>query len=314
MPARPLATATISFGLVAIPVKLFTSSESAEHISFRLLHATCKTPLKRPYFCPKDEVAVDYDEIVKGYEYSKGQYVLFTDEELDALAQEVTKTIEIEEFVPVEKVDPVYLDRTYYLAPDKGGARSYKLLAKALANKDLAGLAKYAARGKQYLVSVRAMEEGLVMEQLHYPDEVRKFSEIPIEDATVKEAELKLAYQLIEQSTTDEFKPEKYTDDVKARIQEVIQQKVEGEEVTYAAAEEPKAQIIDLMEALKASREPGAGATGKRAARAKEKAAEEAKPRAAKATKAARKPAKPSPRKAAAKKATPERTARRAAR
>jgi DNA end-binding protein Ku len=314
MPARPMASATISFGLVAIPVKLFTSSESAEHISFRLLHEKCKTPLKRPYYCPKDEVMVDYDEIVKGYEYTKGQYVLFTDEELDALAQEVTKTIEIEEFVPVEKVDPVYLDRVYYLAPDKGGARSYQLLAKALGNKELAGLAKYAARGKQYLVSVRAMEDGLVMEQLHYPDEVRKFSEIPIEQANVKEAELKLAYQLIEQSTTDEFRPEKYADDVKGRIQEVIQQKVEGEEVTYAAAEEPKAQIIDLMEALKASLEPGAAATGKRAARSKEKAAEEAKPRASKSAAKARKPAKPSPRKAAAKKAAPERTARRAAR
>ena len=312
MPARPLASATISFGLVAIPVKLFTSSESAEHISFRLLHSTCKTPLKRPYYCPTDEVMVEYDEIVKGYEYTKGQYVLFTDEELDALAQEVTKTIEIEEFLPAEKVDPVYLDRTYYLAPDKGGARSYQLLAKALGNKDLAGLAKYAARGKQYLVAVRAMEDGLIMEQLHYPDEVRKFSEIPIESANVKEAELKLAYQLIEQSTTNEFRPEKYTDDVKGRIQEVIQQKVEGEEVTYAAAEEPKAQIIDLMEALKASLEPGAAATGKRSARAKEKAAESAKPRAAKAT--ARKPAKPSPRKAAAKKAAPERTVRRASR
>ncbi|HET9232694.1 MAG TPA: Ku protein, partial [Candidatus Eisenbacteria bacterium] len=258
MPARPLASATISFGLVAIPVKLFTSSESAEHISFRQLHATCKTPLKRPYYCPKDEVMVDYDDIVKGYEYSKGQYVLFTEEELESLEQEVTKTIEIEEFLPVEKVDPVYLDRTYYLAPDKGGARSYQLLSKALAKKELGGLAKYAARGKQYLVCVRAMEEGLVMQQLHYPDEVRKFSEIPIEEANVKEAELKLAFQLIEQSITKEFRPEKYTDDVKARVQEVIQKKVEGEEITFAAAEEPKAQIIDLMEALKASLEPGA--------------------------------------------------------
>ena len=314
MPARPLASATISFGLVAIPVKLFTSSESAEHISFRQLHATCKTPLKRPYYCPKDEVMVDYDDIVKGYEYSKGQYVLFTEEELEGLEQEVTKTIEIEEFLPVDKVDPVYLDRTYYLAPDKGGARSYQLLSKALAKKELGGLAKYAARGKQYLVCVRAMEEGLVMQQLHYPDEVRKFSEIPIEEANVKEAELKLAFQLIEQSITKEFRPEKYTDDVKARVQEVIQKKVEGEEITFAAAEEPKAQIIDLMEALKASLEPGAAATGKRAARAKEKAAEEAKPRASKTTAKARKPAKPSPRKAAAKKAAPERAARRAAR
>lgn len=282
MPARALASATISFGLVSIPVKLFTTSESAETISFRLLHAECKTPLKRPYWCPQDEVFVERDDIVKGYEYAKDQYVLFTDEELKAVDQEVTKAIDIEEFVPLDQVDPVYMDRPYYLAPDKGGERSYKLLAKALAKKKLGGLSKYCARGKQYLVLVRPVDDGLVMHQLHYANEVRPFSEVPMEEGTkVKDSELKLALQLIEQTASDTFKPEKYEDEVKIRLQEVIQQKIEGQEIAFAPGETPKAQIVDLMEALKASLDlESAGKSGK---------SESQK---------ARKPAKASPRKA----------------
>jgi DNA end-binding protein Ku len=283
MPARPLASATISFGLVSIPVKLFTTTESAETISFRLLHSTCKTPLKRPYWCPTDEVMVERGDIVKGYEYAKDQYVLFTDEELKAVDQEVTKAIDIEEFVPMAQVDPVFLDRPYYLAPDKGGERSYKLLSMAMEKKGLGGLAKYCARGKQYLVLVRPLEDGLVMQQLHYSNEVRPFTDVPLDTtAKVKDSEFKLALQLVEQTASKQFKPERYTDEVKTRLTEIIQQKIQGEEVTIAPGETPKAQIIDLMEALKASLDT-TPAKGRR--------------KTAKASKKARKPAKASPRK-----------------
>ena len=288
MPARPLASATISFGLVSIPVKLFTTTESAETISFRLLHSKCKTPLKRPYWCPTDEEIVGRDDIVKGYEYAKDQYVLFTDEELKGVDQEVTRAIDIEEFVPYEQVDAVYLDKPYYLAPEKGGERSYKLLSLAMQKKGLGGLAKYCARGKQYLVLVRPHGDGLVMQQLRYANEVRPFSEVPYEgDAKVKDSELKLAVQLVEQTATKEFKPDKYEDEVKLRLQEIIQQKIQGEDVTIAPGETPKAQVIDLMEALKASLDMTSG-------KGKPKA------RTARTTKA-RKPAKASPRKAAKK-------------
>ena len=285
MAARPLASATVSFGLVSIPVKLFTTVEAAESISFRMLHKPCGSPLKYQYWCPKDDKAVERDDMVKGYEYAKDRYVLFSPEELKALEEEATKAIAIEEFVALDKVDPVFYDRAYYLGPEKGGERAYKLLAQAMRQKGLAGLARYAARGKQYLVLVRPVEDGLVLQQLHYAKEVRSFADVPLPAKTeVKDSELKLALQLIEQSISDAFKPEKYEDDVKTRVQEVIQQKIAGQEVTFAPAEAPKAQVIDLMEALKAS----LAATGGRAP--------------AQAAGAARKPAKAAPRKAAAKK------------
>ncbi len=253
MAPRPLASATISFGHVSIPVKLFTSVESSESISFRMLHQNCGSPLKYQTWCPKDDKKVERDGIVKGYEYAKDRFVVFTPDELKALEEEATKAIAIEEFVSLDKVDPVYFDKAYYVAPEKGGERAYKLLSLAMAKKGLAGLAKYAARGKQYIVMVRAVEDGLVMPQLHYANEVRAFSEVPRPKTDVKDSELKLALQLIEQSISEEFKPEKYQDDVHKRVLEVIQQKVDGEEVTFAPSEAPKAQVIDLMEALKAS-------------------------------------------------------------
>ena len=193
------------------------------------------------------------DQMVKGYEFAKDQYVTFTEEEIKAMAEESTRTIEITEFVPAEKVDPVYFDTAYYLGPDKGGERAYKLLAAAMKQTGRSALAKWAARGKQYLVLVRAIEGGLVMQTLHYADEVRPFTEVPVGDAAVKEPELKLATQLVDQIAADEFHPENYEDDVRKRYQEAIQRKVDGQEVTAPAPEQPRAQIVDLMEALKAS-------------------------------------------------------------
>ena len=253
MPPRPLANATISFGLVTVPVKLFSASQPASGISFNMVHAKCGTRLKQQYWCPKDEEVVDRNDIVKGYEFSKGQYVLFNPDELKALDEVSKETIEITEFVPGDQVDPVYYEKAYYLGPDKGGDRAYRLLGEALRQTGMVALGKYAARGKQYLVMLRPRDEGIIMEQLHYADEIRPFSEVPLGDGKVKDAEVKLAIQLIEQTKSDAFRPEEYTDEVKERVQALIQRKVEGEEIVTAAEPEPEAKIIDIMDALKAS-------------------------------------------------------------
>jgi DNA end-binding protein Ku len=252
MPARSIATGTLSFGMVSIPIRMYSAGESAAAVSFNLLHDKCKSRLKQQYVCPKDNEIVARDHMVKGYQFSKDQYVTFTEEELKAMAEESQKAIEITEFVPASAVDPVYFDRPYYLGPEPGGEKAYRLLSEAMKQTGRSALAKWAARGKQYLVLIRPAGEGLVMQQLLYADEVRPISEVPIGDAELKEPELKLAVQLVEQIAADEFHPEHYEDEVRKRYQEAIRKKVEGQEIT-AAAEPPRAQIIDLMEALKAS-------------------------------------------------------------
>jgi DNA end-binding protein Ku len=253
MPARAIGSATISFGLVSVPVNLYSTSESAASVSFNMVHKKCGTRLKQQYYCPKDNEVVEKDEIAKGYEFAKGQFVLFTPEELKALDEKATNAIDVNEFVPLSEVDRLYFEKAYFLGPDKGGERAYRLLAKALEATGRAALGQYSARGKQYLVLVRPMDDVLVMEQLHYQDELRSAADVPVPDVPVKEAELNLARQLIDQTATDEFHPEKYHDTVRERVLEAIQGKVEGEEITAEAAEQPETKIIDLMEALKAS-------------------------------------------------------------
>ena len=254
MPARSIASGTISFGLVSIPVKLFSASQSSAAISFNLLHAKCSGRLKQQYICPRDDNAVvQREEMVKGYEFAKDRYVTFTPEELKALEEKSTQQIEIAEFVPSEKIDPVYFDKPYYLGPEKGADRAYRLLAEAMRRSGKTALARYAARGKQYLVQIRPLPEGgLVMQTLLYADEVRPFAEVPFEKGEVKEQELALAKQIIDQISVDDFKPEKFEDDVRKRIEAQIQRKVEGQEIQIEP-EKPQTQIIDLMEALKAS-------------------------------------------------------------
>jgi DNA end-binding protein Ku len=252
MPARSIGTGTLSFGMVSIPIRTYAAGESSAAVSFNLLHGKCKSRLKQQYVCPKDNEIVPRDQMVKGYEFTKEQYVTFTEEELKAMAEEAQKAIEITEFVPMATVDPVFFDGAYYLGPDKGGEKAYRLLNEAMKKTGRAALAKWAARGKQYLVMIRPVDKGLVMQQLLYRDEVRPIAEVPIDDAEVKDAELKLAVQLVEQIASDEFHPENYEDEVRKRYHEAIQKKVEGQEIT-AAPEAPRAQIIDLMEALKAS-------------------------------------------------------------
>jgi DNA end-binding protein Ku len=271
MPARSIGTGILSFGMVSIPIRLYAAGESASAVSFNLLHAKCKTRLKQQYVCPRDEEIVPRDQMVKGYEFSKDQYVTFTAEELKAMEQETQKALEITEFIPASTVDPVYFDGATYLGPDKGGEKAYHLLNEAMKKTGRVALAKWAARGKQYLVMIRPSGNGLVLQQLLYADEVRPISEVPIGDAEVKEGELKLATQLIEQIARDEFHPESYEDEVRKRYHEAIQRKVEGQEIT-AAPEQPKAQIIDLMEALKASLAAKAEKAADRAAAEKEAA------------------------------------------
>jgi DNA end-binding protein Ku len=252
MAARSIGTGTISFGMVSIPIRLYAAGESKSAVSFNLLHDKCKTRLKQQYICPKDSEIVTRDHMVKGYEFTKDQYVSFTEDEIKQMAEETQKAIEITEFVPASEVDPVYFDGAYYLGPDQGGEKAYKLLSEAMKQTSRSALAKWSARGKQYLVMIRPMKNGLVMQQLLYADEVKPFSEVPVGEAELKDSEMKLAVQLVEQIASDEFKPEHYEDEVKKRYHEAIQRKVDGQEVT-AAPEAPRAQIIDLMEALKAS-------------------------------------------------------------
>jgi DNA end-binding protein Ku len=254
MSARPIATASISFGLVSIPVKLFSAANAQAGISFNLLHGKCGSRVKQQYICPKeDNVVVPREDLRKGYEFSKDQYVLFTDEELKALEEQATQMVEVTEFVPVSQIDPVYFDKAYYLAPDKGGSKAYWLLAQAMRATGRVALAKYAARGKQYLVMLRPVEKGLVLQQLLYADEVRPISDVGLEPETVKDAELKLAKMLVDQSSSDTFRPEAYEDEVKKRVQEQLNRKIEtGEEIS--AAPRPKTgEVIDLMEALRKS-------------------------------------------------------------
>jgi len=278
MPARPIGSATLSFGLVSVPVQLFSTAESTAGVTFNWLHKSCGSRLKQQYMCPKDNVKVERDDMVKGYEFSKGQYVLFTPDELKAMGEESTGAVDIAEFVPAEQVDRLWLDRAYFLGPDKGGERAYKLLAEALKSTKRAALGQYAARGKQYLILVRPLGGGLVMEQLHYADEIRDISEVPIPEGEVKPAELQLAVQLIQQAASEEFRPKAYEDNVKKRMLDSIQRKVEGQEITAEPAAAPETQIIDLMEALKASLAKGSAGAAPAAGEAEAESADERKP------------------------------------
>ena len=253
MPARAIGTATISFGLVSIPIKLYTTSESGTDVSFNMLHGACGSRLKQQYICTKDGEVVERDQMVKGYEFTKGQYVVLSAEELKALDAVATNAVDLTEFVPASSVDPLLFEKSYFLGPDKGGERAYRLINQAMVESGLIGIASYSARGKQYVVAVRPFENGLIMHQLRYADEVKAWSEVPMPDLPeIKPNELALARQIISQITVAKFDNDKYKDEVKARMLELIQGKIDGQEIT-AAPEAPAGKIIDLMEALKAS-------------------------------------------------------------
>lgn len=270
MSARPISSATISFGLVSIPIQLYSSSRSDKKVRFNYLSPQ-GARVKQQYVDAKSGDPVPRSELVKGYEFAKNQYVTFTSDELKALEAEATAAIEIVEFVPLDEVERAYIDRTYYLGPDKGGAKAYKLLGAALEKTGLAALAKYAARGKQYLVMLRPVGEHLVMEQLHYAHEVRSLDEVPSGEGEVNDAELDLAIQLIEQRAAEEFDPSEYEDEVGERMLAAIEKKVsDGAEITAEPEEEEAAaQVIDLMEALRASVGSAKGEEAKKAKKPK---------------------------------------------
>jgi DNA end-binding protein Ku len=275
MPAHAIASGTISFGLVSVPVKLYAATKS-KSVSFNLLHAKDKSRLRQQYVCGTCGEIVERSAMVKGYEYAKDQYAVLTDDELRALEQKTEQSIEIEEFVPISTVDPIYFEKTYLLGPDKGGQKAYRLLCDAMAQAGKGAVARFSTRGKQELVLLRQAQGGLMMHALNYADEVRGFEEIDRGEAlTLKPGELELAVQLIEQLASPAFEPPKYEDEYRKKVLELIEQKVAGQEIVAAPAQPARAQIIDLMEALKASlaakqaAAPAAAPTHRRPAQAK---------------------------------------------
>ncbi len=268
MAARAISSGTISFGLVSIPIKLYTAASSGG-IAFNFLHNRCGSRMKQQQFCPVCEEVVQRSDLVRGYEFAKNQYVRFENDELKALEEETSRVIELEEFVPLEKVDPVYFEKTYFLGPDKGGEKAYRLLADAMTESNRVGLAKYVMRGKEALVLIRAVQGGLMLHTMYYADEVRDFDDIDRgQNVTLKDGELDLAVRLIDELVSKEFHPENYHDEYKARVLNLVEQKVEGKEVTALEPQVRQSQVVDLMEALKASLENHDGATRAKAPRA----------------------------------------------
>ncbi len=268
MPPHSIGSGTISFGLVSIPVRMYTAT-SPGGVSFNMLHAKCGSRLRQQLFCPVCNVVVERADTVRGYEFAKDQYVRVADQELKAVEGEASKVIDIAEFVPLEKVDPIYFERTYYLGSDKGGEKAYRLLADAMAKSGRVALAKFVMRGKESLVLIRSAQDGLMLHTMYFGDEVRDFGEIDKgQSAKIKGGEMELAQQLIDGLTNDDFKPDQYADEYRQRVLDMINRKVEGQEVTVAAPAAPRAQVVDLMEALKeslAKRKPPAKVTPRRA-------------------------------------------------
>ena len=253
MPAHSIGSANISFGLVSIPIKMFTAA-SAGGVSFNQLHPKCGGRIKQQQICPTCNEVVERGSLVKGYEFAKDQYVQFTDDELKALEGEASRMIDIAEFVPLEQVDPIYFEKTYYLGPDKGGEKAYRLLADTMKGSSRVALAKYVMRGKENLVLIRASENGLMLHTMFFADEIRDFSEVDKgENAKLKPGEMELAQRLVNELASDKFAPEKYADEYRTRVLEAVEQKVEGKQVTSLAPQAQRAQVIDLMDALKQS-------------------------------------------------------------
>jgi DNA end-binding protein Ku len=252
MAARSIGSGTISFGLVSIPVKLFVAT-SPKNVSFNQLHKKCGSRLKQQLVCPVDNEVVPRTDIVKGFEYTKDRYVQFSDEELKKLEAERTDRLDIVCFVPADTVDFIYIEKTYYLGPDKGGDRAYKLLSEAMTRMNRLAVGRFGTRGKEQLVILRPYQGGLVMHHVYYADEVRSFEDVERPgEVEFKPVEAELADKLIEQLASDRFDPADYHDEYRDRVMAAVEQKAAGHEVTVAP-EAPQAQIIDLFEALKRS-------------------------------------------------------------
>ncbi len=245
---------SISFGLVNIPIKLHTATEDKD-IKLRTLHNKCHAPIKYEKICSVCEEEVKAEDIVRAFEYTKGKFIVLDEEELEKLRKEnEEKAVEIIDFVKMEEIDPIYFDRSYYLSPNEGGGKAYSLLRKALQESQKVGLAKIIIRSKEQLAVIRVYENILVMETIHFPDEVRKSADVPnvpSEDKVTKK-ELDTAILLIDQLTSD-FEPEKYTDEYRTALIELIESKRNGKEIITAAVKETPSNVTDLMAALQAS-------------------------------------------------------------
>lgn len=270
MPPRSLGSGAISFGLVSIPVKLYLAT-SSETPSFNLLHAECGSRIRQQRFCPVCNKVVERDDLIRGFEFAKDQYVRITDEELKALEGEASQAIEISEFVPLAKVDPIYFEKSYYLGPDKGGEKAYRLLADTMNQVGKVALAKFVLRGKENLVIVRPVHNGLILHTMYFANEVRNFDEISkAEGAKISGAEINLAVRLIDELSNDEFEPDKYQDEYSQRVLDLVNEKAKGKEVTVAQPQARRGQVIDIMAALKESLGKTAPRQRKPAVRAKE--------------------------------------------
>ncbi len=255
MAARPISAGMISFGLVSIPVRLFTAA-SPKSVSFHLLHNKDKSRIQQKIYCPVDDKIIGRDELVRGFEIEKGRYVTFTDEELKSLEAQGDHAINIEEFIPLSEVDPIYFESGYYLGCESGSAKAYHLLSEAMEQSARVALATYTMRGKEHLVLIRPYARGLMLHTMYYADEIRPVEEVDRGvNAEARPAELDLAKRLIADLTHKKFDPAKYHDNYRERVLEAAHRKLEGQEVTEAPPEERKGKVIDLMAALKASLE-----------------------------------------------------------
>jgi DNA end-binding protein Ku len=291
MAARSIGSGTISFGLVSIPFKVYTAT-SPKAVGFNMLHKTCGSRLKQQLLCPVDNVVVERSDTIRGFEYARDQYVKFTDEELKAMEAARTGVLELQEFVPADSVDFLYIEKTYFIGPDKGGDRAYSLLSQALERSKKLAVGRFAQRGKDNLVIVRPYRKGLVLHQCYYADEVRSFDDVETSGSyEFKPLELDLADKLIQQLEKDRFDPSHFRDEWADKVQEAVEKKVAGEEIT-TAPEAPKAQIIDLLEALKRSVAAAEGAANAEPPRAAEPPPVSKGPRKAEPREETAKPAK----------------------
>ena len=265
MAARPIGNATISFGLVSIPVRLFVATHS-EQLSFNQIHEPCGSRIKQQIFCPHCDKTVERSELVKGYQFEKDRYVTFTDEELKAVEAEASRAIDISEFVPLSSVDPLFFEGSHYLGPQAGAEKAYQLLVSAMHDRGTVALAQFVHHGKEHLVLIRPVGEGLVLHTMHYADEVRGFDDVEVGGPQkIRPQEIELAKKLVDQLSGNVFAPEQYRDAYRDRLREVVDRKVAGEAITTSEPAPARAQVIDLMEALKASLSRPKGKGGARA-------------------------------------------------
>lgn len=273
MALRPLRNATISFGLVSIPVRFYTATKS-EDVHFNLLHRSCGSRVNRKWWCPHHEKIVSSDELIRGFALSRNKYVTLTDEEIEALETDDNRALEITEFLDLDQIDPVFFEKAYFLGPAPGGGKTYKLLASAMEKKGKVALGRWVAANREHLVVLRPFQHGLILHTMYYADEVRDFEAIQSESGRLSEKETKLAEMLIGELTETKFNPLRYKDEYRERLLDRIRSKSHGKAIVSDETEEKEkgGEVIDIMEALRRSLE-GGRAPAKSARRAKQKPA-----------------------------------------